>query len=189
MLFHAGYKGTNAVGDGYIRLTASGSDLKVEFDADGAAGSGAGAHIMTLKNVSPGSFSAAANLVSIPKSIFYVPILGQSNGKGLSTGGDDGESGVTHLKNGLAAATDYGEIVSMIRELGTGQPMDIAVGGTTVDGNRNTSYPVDRVWWYPDQGKPGEILLRAVDMLSGQIADLRARGAVTPVIVWSHGEA
>jgi Ca2+-binding RTX toxin-like protein len=189
LLFHAGYKGSNAVADGYIRLSAVNGDIKVEFDRDGSSGPATAAHIVTLDNASLGNFSTTANLVTAPKSIFYVPILGQSNGKGLSTAGADGESGVTRLKDGLAEATNYGEIVSMIREPGTGQPMDIAVGGTTVDGNRNTSYPADRVWWYPDQGKPGEILLRAVDMLSGQIADLRVRGAVTPVVVWSQGEA
>jgi Ca2+-binding RTX toxin-like protein len=49
------------------------------------------------------------------------------------------------------------------------------------------------VWWNPaannGAGAAGEALLRAVDMLSAQMAELRTQGAVRPVFIWSQGEA
>jgi Ca2+-binding RTX toxin-like protein len=188
-LLHAvGYTGSNPVADGYIKLTVSGGDdIKVQFDADGA-GSSIAQHLVTLIDTPLASFSAADNLVFQRPSILYAAILGQSNAKGLSTAGTDGESGVTRLKVGLAAMTDYDQVVSVLRDP-TGSPVDLAVGGTTVDGNRNTNYTADQVWWYPDENRPGEVLLRAVDLMATQIADLRAQGIVTPIIVWGQGEA
>lgn len=189
-LLHAvGYEGSNAVGDGYVKISSVSGGTKISVDADGT-GSGTSQTVLTLSNVSVGSFSAANNLVTQSKSIIYAPILGQSNAKGLSTAGSDSESGVTRLKKGLDTYFHPDEVVSMVREGGnTGEAIDIAVGGTTVDGNRNTGYPPERVWWYPDNNKPGEVLLRAVDILNNQIADLKARGVVTPFVIWSQGEA
>jgi len=185
LLHKAGYGGSDAVGDGYIKLVASGSNINVMFDQDGSGG-GAAQHVATLNNAS--GFSNSANLVTQVKSILYVPVLGQSNAKGLSTVGGDGESGITRLVEGLENKTDFDRVVSVQRD-STGQPFDFAVGGTTVDGNRNTSYVPNDVWWYPDDNKPGDVLLRAVDLISLQLAQLRTEGAVTPVIIWGQGEA
>ena len=188
-LLHAvGYTGSNPVADGYIKLSVMNSvDLKVQFDADGP-GSGLAQHLITLSNTNLANFSVSENLVYASRDILYAAILGQSNAKGLSTGGTDSESGATRLKSGLLAMTGYDEVVTVLRDP-TSSPIDIAVGGTTVDGNRNTGYTPDQVWWYPDENRPGEVLLRAIDIMAVQIADMRARGTVTPVVVWGQGEA
>lgn len=187
LLKSVGYAGSNPVADGYIKLSISGGDdIRVQFDADGSGG-GAAQDIAILVDVPLSGFSIADNLVYQGPSILYAAILGQSNAKGLSTAGPDGESGVTRLQDGLDSMTNYNEIISVLRDGGT--PIDLAVGGTTVDGNRNTSYMPDQVWWYPDENRPGEVLLRAVDLMALQIADMRARGVVTPVVIWGQGEA
>ena len=53
----------------------------------------------------------------------------------------------------------------------------------------NSGYAPNRVWWYPDEGEPGDILLRATNMLASQLSALRTQGVVKPIIVWSQGEA
>lgn len=186
LLREAGYAGTNPITDGYIKLgVINGDDLRIQFDPDGS-GSAVAQHLVTLVDTPLANFTINNLIINSP-SILYAAILGQSNAKGLSTGGADGESGASRLRDGLLATTDYDEVITLQRDGGT--PIDIAVGGTTVDGNRNTSYKPDQIWWYPDQNRPGEVLLRAVDIMATQIADLRARGVVTPVVVWGQGEA
>ena len=62
LLHAAGSAGTNAVGDGYVRIAASGADTVISFDPDGAAGPNALVAIALLSGVSPGAFDIAANL-------------------------------------------------------------------------------------------------------------------------------
>ncbi|MCE7887346.1 MAG: type I secretion C-terminal target domain-containing protein [Alphaproteobacteria bacterium PRO2] len=186
LLREVGYTGPNPIADGYIKLgVINGDDLRIQFDPDGS-GSAAVQHLVTLVDTPLASFTTA-NLITNAPTILYAAILGQSNAKGLSTGGADGVSGASRLRDGLLAMTDYDEVITLQRDGGT--PIDIAVGGTTVDGNRNTSYKPDQIWWYPDQNRPGEVLLRAIDLMATQMADLRARGVVTPIVVWGQGEA
>jgi Ca2+-binding RTX toxin-like protein len=186
LLQEVGYAGSNPIADGYIKLgVINGDDLRIQFDLDGT-GSAAAQHLATLIDTPLANFTIDNLIINSP-SILYAAILGQSNAKGLSTGGADGISGASRLRDGLLATTDYDEVITLQRDGGT--PIDIAVGGTTVDGNRNTSYKPDQVWWYPDENRPGEVLLRAVDLMATQIADLRARGVVTPIVVWGQGEA
>jgi Ca2+-binding RTX toxin-like protein len=188
-LLHAvGYQGSNPIADGYIKLSVlNGDDIKVMFDADGS-GSAAPQYMAIIADTPLSSFTSASLTIDAPTTL-YAAVLGQSNAKGLSASGGDSESGITRLVGQLNALTDYDQVVSVLRDSGTSQPVDIAVGGTTVDGNRNLSYFPDQIWWYPDQNRPGELAIRAVDMMAQQIADLRAQGIVKPVIIWGQGEA
>lgn len=186
LLQDAGYTGSNPIADGYIKLgVINGDDLRIQFDPDGSGGAAA-QHLVTLVDTPLASFTTNNLIINSP-SILYAAILGQSNAKGLSSGGADGESGTSRLRDGLLGTTGYDEVITLQRD--NGAPINIAVGGTTVDGNRNVNYDPDQVWWYPDENRPGEVLLRAIDIMATQMADLRARGAVTPVVVWGQGEA
>ena len=134
VLSRAGYKGADAVGEGLIYIQDAGADAHLIYDADGTGGN-AGVNVATLQNFDHSNFSYDHNLVTQAPQILFAPILGQSNGKGMSSSGGDGVTGTDVMIAGLQNKTGYDEVVSIYRDEGTSQPLTIAVGGTTVDGN------------------------------------------------------
>lgn len=112
--------------------------------------------------------------------ILYAPLLGQSNAELMKLTAPDGGSGLGHVESGLMATGQFDQVVTMT---------NIAVGGSTVDGDRGADNHPERVWWYPDQMKPGQALLEAVDQMQHQIAELRALGPVTINMIWGQGES
>lgn len=113
-------------------------------------------------------------------SILYAPMLGQSNAELFHLQALDGGSGLSHIESGLAQSGQFDRVITM---------SNMAVGGSTVDGDRSPNQNPALVWWYPDQNKPGPALLNAVAQMQVQIAALRAEGIVTPAIIWGQGEA
>ena len=132
------------------------------------------------------NFSATDNLVTADDTTIFVGILGQSNAEGLRVYDGDSDSGVTRMLDMLENQTDY-DVVTSTFEDENGDIVMPAKGGSSVDGN-NSAVDIDKSWWFPDEDMPGELLQRAVQMLGVQIADLRASGAVKPVVVWGQGE-
>ncbi len=181
VLSHAGYGGHDAVGDGVVRMTQTGKDLSFSLNLDGDTTT-----LATLKNVNASAFSLSDNLVTEAPSVLMTQLLGQSNMSGLKVLAGDNESGLTMLQNGLE--NHNGGLVQTVERDDGGDYILLAVGGTSVDGN-DDSHDLSTVWWYPDQGTPGDILIRAVGYLAVQIAELRAQGDLTPTIVWGQGEA
>lgn len=173
-----------------ISLQSNGTDTIVLLDRDGTSNDLPEA-IATLQNFDASNFSLSDNLITSAQNILYAPALGQSNGKGLSSSGADGISGITTLDAGLLNYTNFDLVETIPRDPDTHQPLTIAVGGTTVDGNLNAAsgYAPNRVWWYPDDNEPGDVLLRATDMLAQQLTTLRTKGVVTPAFIWAQGEA
>ncbi len=123
-----------------------------------------------------------------PQNILFLPTLGQSNSRALRMKGADEESGLTEMISQLKQYTDYDKIESLFFD-SNGEPIDIAVGGSTVTG-LSTSSAAERAksWWYTDTDSPGEALLQAVTNLSNQLATLQARGTVTFAMIWGQGE-
>ncbi|HEY8189377.1 MAG TPA: calcium-binding protein, partial [Micavibrio sp.] len=185
LLARAGYSGQDAVADGYIRIEAVRDGTAVKFDADGY-GPGKAETVAVLKDVRPEQFSVADNLVTERPSIIYAPLLGQSNASGLRVFGGDKESGVTQLENGLLAQTGVDKVSTVAKDENGGY-ITLAVGGSSVDGD--VDHPLTKIWWFPDEGKPSDVLVRAVDMMAIEMAQLRAQGVVTPTFVWGQGEA
>ncbi|HRC26273.1 MAG TPA: type I secretion C-terminal target domain-containing protein, partial [Alphaproteobacteria bacterium] len=182
----AGYAGSNALADGYISLLQQGADTRVMVDMDGAAGPGAEFQIALLQGIQAGTISASENLTTNAPHTLLVSVLGQSNAAGLRVFGNDTESGLTRLQSGLESTTDFDRVVTLPQDE-YNAVVSLAVGGSRVDGN--TVWPTSAVWWYPNEAKPGEALIRAVETLGVQIASLRAQGVVTPTIVWGQGES
>ncbi|MEZ0262239.1 MAG: Ig-like domain-containing protein [Alphaproteobacteria bacterium] len=113
--------------------------------------------------------------------ILYAPLLGQSNAemmKNVSLG--NGESGLSHVEEGLENTTPYQQVVTM---------SNMAVGASVVNGDRSPNQDPALIWWYPQQNRPGQALLEAVAQMQAQITALRAQGYVTPTIVWAQGES
>lgn len=165
---------------GALKIQASGSDTNI-VHGDKV--------LVTLAGVAPAQINAATQIDISQPEILYVPILGQSNARGLGTSGADGQSGMSHIKSQLLSLTDYADVVLTARDIESKKLLEVAVGGTTVDGDLNRTYHASRVWWYPDQDKPGEVLIRAVDMLALQMADLRQKGVIKPAFIWGQGES
>lgn len=186
LLSGAGYTGSNPLGEGYVSFAQQGSDTRVLFDADGMAGSGAAVQIALLQSVQVSAFSPADNLTTTAAHTLLVSVLGQSNAAGLRVFGDDTESGLTRLQAGLESTTDFDRVVTLPQDE-YNAVVSLAVGGSRVDGN--TVWPTSAVWWYPNEARPGEALIRAVETLGVQIAGLRAQGTVTPTIIWGQGES
>ena len=111
--------------------------------------------------------------------VLYAPLLGQSNANLLKLSALDGGSGMSHLESGLLRQTNYSQVVTM---------PNLAVGGSTVDGNHHPS-DTSKIWWYPVDGLPGPDLLQAVDQMQHQISALRTTNNVSPVVSWGQGEA
>lgn len=193
ILVASGYTGAtalaDAIGDGVIRIEVTqGTGTKIRFDADGFGGTSPRT-IALINHDTAQSLSLEHNVISVPtKTILYAPVLGQSNAAGLSTNGGDSESGITRLVSGLKAKAGFDDVVSLVKGIDNAF-VNLAEGGSTVDGNINGNFPIQKIWWYPDTSTPGETLLRAVDLLQTQITELRQQGAVKPVIIWGQGES
>ncbi len=180
VLHHAGYNGHDAVADGVIKIQQTGKDLSVSLDFEGETTT-----LATIKNLKASAFSVTDNLVTEAPVTLMTQLLGQSNMSGLKVLAGDSESGLTRLQSGLEE--HMGGPVQTVQKDGNGDLILLAVGGTSVNAD-DDSHDLSEVWWYPEAGKPGDILIRAVDYLAIQLADLRAHGNVTPTIVWGQGE-
>ncbi len=116
-----------------------------------------------------------------PKTL-YAPLLGQSNAElMITTNPVDNGTGISHIETGLRQQTNYAQVVTLA---------NMAVGDSTVDGDRGgTSQDPSKVWWYPVENKAGPALLAAADQMQHQLAELATQGPVTPIVIWSQGEA
>lgn len=184
--------GITGLGNGYghsIYLTLNDTGTKTsiksrEPDADGNTFELAlnGNHIGTL---SEADFIFAD---PTPQTTLFIPTLGQSNSRALRMQGEDDDSGITEMLKQLELYTDFDRVESLFSDA-EGDPIDIAVGGSTVTG-RSTASEAERAksWWYSDTDQPGQALLNAVANLSSQLASLQALGPVTFAMVWGQGE-
>ncbi len=185
LLAQAGYKGHDAVADGYITTGWVRDGMAIKFDADGH-GSENAETIAILKDIRPWQFSMTDNLVTERPAIIYAPLLGQSNASGLRVFAGDRESGVTQMENGLLAQTGASKVSTVLKDE-NGSYINLAVGGSSVDGD--IDHPLTKIWWFSDEGKPSDILVRAVDIMAIEMVQLRAQGTVTPTFIWGQGEA
>ncbi|MBD0701699.1 putative Ig domain-containing protein [Pseudomonas sp. PSB1] len=121
------------------------------------------------------------------QDILYLPTLGQSNARLLRMTEDDDQSGTSMLVNDLSKYTPY-DVRSQFEDA-DGNGIDIAVGGSTVNGLSTLgAEELKLCWWLTDTNQPGPALLRAVALLQDQLAELRAIDNVTMGIVWGQGE-
>ncbi len=180
-----GYTGNNPIADGYLQIVQSGADTHIKIDLDGA-GVQTSQILAILHNTLANEVSPTANIsYDAPKTLF-VSILGQSNAEGLRVFGDDTESGVTRIKGGLEATTDYDKIMMTFKDE-YGSTVMPAIGSTRVNGDYGGK--ADDSWWFPTANKPGEVLVRAVELMAVQLAAARAAGNVKPIFVWAQGES
>ncbi len=122
-----------------------------------------------------------------PQEILFLPTLGQSNARLMRMTEDDNESGTSRMVNDLGRYTNY-DVRSQFTDA-DGNGIDVAVGGSTVSGVSTGSAEEMRLcWWLTDTNEPGPALLRAVELLKGQMAELSAIDKVTMGIVWGQGE-
>lgn len=184
--------GITGLGNGYdhslymtLNDTGSKTSLKSrEADADGNTFEIAltGNH---LNDLSAADFIFAA---PTPQNTLFVPTLGQSNARILRMFSGDEESGITEMLRQLQRYTDYDKVESLFFDA-NGEPVDLAVGGSTVTGRSTASAAEQaKAWWYSDTDQPGEALLQAVSNLRSQLATLQAKGSVTLALVWGQGE-
>lgn len=121
------------------------------------------------------------------QDILYLPTLGQSNARLLRMTEDDDQSGTSMLVNDLERYTPY-DIRSQFTDA-DGNGIDIAVGGSTVNGLSTLSpEELKLCWWLTDTNQPGPALLRAVTLLKDQLSELKAIDNVTMGIIWGQGE-
>jgi Ca2+-binding RTX toxin-like protein len=184
--------GITGLGNGYshsVYLTLNDTGTKTsiksrEPDADGNTFELAlnGNHIDTLSDA---DFIFAE---PTPQNTLFIPTLGQSNSRALRMQGEDNDSGITEMIKQLKRYTDFDRVESLFSDA-NGDPIDIAVGGSTVTG-RSTASEAERAksWWYSDTDQPGQALLDAVANLSSQLASLQALGPVTFAMIWGQGE-
>src|SRR3546814_9467118 len=98
---------------------------------------------------------------------------------------DDDQSGTSMLVNDLSKYTPY-DVRSQFDDA-DGNGIDIAVGGSTVNGLSTLgAEELKLCWWLTDTNQPGPALLRAVALLQDQLAELRAIDNVTLGIVRSE---
>lgn len=184
--------GITGIGDGYngtvyVTVTSDGAKTSLksrETDADGNS-----FELVLTGNIkdtlSESDFIFAE---PTPKDILFLPTLGQSNSRALRMKGVDDDSGITEMVSQLEAYTDFDEVVSLFFDA-EGEPIDIAVGGSTVTGVSTASAAeLAKSWWYTDTDAPGEALLQAVANLSSQLATLQGQGTVTFAMIWGQGE-
>lgn len=121
------------------------------------------------------------------QDILYLPTLGQSNARLLRMTEDDDQSGTSMLVKDLDRYTPY-DVRSQFTDA-DGNGIDIAVGGSTVNG-LSTLGPEELklCWWLTDTNQPGPALLRAVTLLKDQLSELKAIDNVTMGIIWGQGE-
>ncbi|WP_278956270.1 M10 family metallopeptidase C-terminal domain-containing protein [Aquipseudomonas alcaligenes] len=184
--------GITGLGNGYnhsIYLTLNDTGTKTsiksrEPDADGNT------FELALNGNHIGSLSEADFIFAdpTPQTTLFIPTLGQSNSRALRMQGEDDDSGITEMIKQLKRYTDFDRVESLFSDT-QGEPIDIAVGGSTVTG-RSTASEAERAksWWYSDTDEPGQALLNAVANLSSQLASLQALGPVTFAMVWGQGE-
>ncbi len=121
------------------------------------------------------------------QDILYLPTLGQSNARLLRMTDDDDQSGTSMLVSDLTKYTNY-DVRSQFTDA-DGNGIDIAVGGSTVNGlSTMTPAELTLCWWLTDTQQPGPALLRAVALLKDQLGQLNAIDNVTMGIVWGQGE-
>jgi Ca2+-binding RTX toxin-like protein len=121
------------------------------------------------------------------QDILYLPTLGQSNARLLRMTEDDDQSGTSMLVNDLNRYTSY-DVRSQFTDA-DGNGIDIAVGGSTVNGLSTLGVEELKLcWWLSDTNQPGPALLRAVTLLQDQLGELRSIDNVTMGIVWGQGE-
>ncbi|RMM52772.1 putative Ig domain-containing protein [Pseudomonas corrugata] len=121
------------------------------------------------------------------QDILYLPTLGQSNARLLRMTEDDDQSGTSMLVNDLDRYSPY-DVRSQFTDA-DGNGIDIAVGGSTVNGL--STLPPEELklcWWLTDTNQPGPALLRAVTLLKDQLSELEAIDNVTMGIIWGQGE-
>ena len=120
-------------------------------------------------------------------AIEFLPTLGQSNARLMRVTEDDSQSGITELVKDLSRYTPL-DVRSQFNDA-NGNPVDVAIGGTTVTGlSTGTTEEKNLSWWYTDTNKPGPVLTRAVDLLKSQIATLSKTDPVNLDIIWGQGE-
>jgi|GEM_PF-1922729 len=185
VLIYGGYTGSDALGDSVVNFIQNGGDTEIVVDYDGL-GSEIGQVLAVLQGVNAAEIDLVENLVLTAPKTLLVSVLGQSNAEGLRVFDGDSDSGVTRMQDMLEAEANFNTVV-MPPDDENGKIVMQAIGSTRVDGN--SDFEADEVWWYPNEGLPGEILIRAVDMMANQIAEQRALGAVKPVVVWGQGES
>lgn len=184
--------GITGLGNGYghsIYLTLNDTGTKTsiksrEPDADGNT------FELALNGNHMGTLSEADFIFAdpTPQTTLFIPTLGQSNSRALRMQGEDDDSGITEMIKQLELYTDFDRVESLFSDA-EGDPIDIAVGGSTVTG-RSTASEAERAksWWYSDTDEPGQALLNAVANLGSQLASLQALGPVTFAMVWGQGE-
>ena len=121
------------------------------------------------------------------QDILYLPTLGQSNARLLRMTEDDNQSGTSMLVNDLDRYTTY-DVRSQFTDA-DGNGIDIAVGGSTVNGlSTMGAEELNLCWWLTDTNQPGPALLRAVALLGDQLTELKSIDNVTMGIIWGQGE-
>jgi Ca2+-binding RTX toxin-like protein len=121
------------------------------------------------------------------QDILYLPTLGQSNARLLRMSEDDDQSGTSMLVNDLSKYTTY-DVRSQFNDA-DGNGIDIAVGGSTVNGLSTLgAEELKLCWWLTDTNQPGPALLRAVTLLRDQLTELKSIDNVTMGIIWGQGE-
>ncbi|MDI3273571.1 putative Ig domain-containing protein [Pseudomonas sp. AL03] len=179
------------LGDGsngtlYMTLNAAGDKTYIksaEADADGNRFEIAlnGNYLNTL-TASDFVFGERAQ-----QDILYLPTLGQSNARLLRMTEDDDQSGTSMLVKDLDRYTPY-DVRSQFTDA-DGNGIDIAVGGSTVNGLSTLgAEQLKLCWWLTDTNQPGPALLRAVALLQEQLTELKSIDNVTMGIIWGQGE-
>ncbi|RRV10121.1 mannuronan epimerase [Pseudomonas sp. v388] len=121
------------------------------------------------------------------QDILFLPTLGQSNARLLRMTEDDNQSGTSALVDGLSKYTTY-DVRSQFNDA-DGNGIDIAVGGSTVNGMSTLgAEELKLCWWLTDTNQPGPALLRAVALLQDQLGELKSIDNVTMGIIWGQGE-
>jgi parallel beta-helix repeat protein len=121
------------------------------------------------------------------QDILFLPTLGQSNARLLRMTEDDDQSGTSALVDGLSKYTTY-DVRSQFNDA-DGNGIDIAVGGSTVNGMSTLgAEELKLCWWLTDTNQPGPALLRAVALLQDQLTELQSVDNVTMGIIWGQGE-
>lgn len=179
------------LGDGsngtlYLSLNAAGDKTYIkssEADADGnrfeIALSGNYLNSLTASDFVFGD--------RVQQDILYLPTLGQSNARLLRMTEDDDQSGTSMLVNDLSNYTTY-DVRSQFNDA-DGNGIDIAVGGSTVNGMSTLgAEELKLCWWLSDTNQPGPALLRAVALLQDQLTELKAIDNVTMGMIWGQGE-
>jgi len=124
------------------------------------------------------------------QNTLFVPFLGQSHGKHLSSppyvwdSASYSDSGATTLRDELSKLTNYNIVTS------TSENSNFSVGNSQVNGNALLHDKDDSLtWWYPEDNRPGGVLLAAEQELKQWLDDNEAQPTDQIAIVWSQGES